>query len=517
MAAINRDRKILVVGAGAMGAGIAQVAAAAGHEVGLWDLNAAAVATALSRIATDLERLVDRGKMNADDRDGILQRLHPTKTLADSTDVALVVEAVREDIEIKRRLFADLEAMLDRSAILTSNTSSLSITAIAAGLRHPDRFAGLHFFNPAPIMPLVEVVRGLCTSDITLETLCDSAKAWGKKPVVTGSTPGFIVNRVARPFYAEGLRVLLEQGAEPLELDAIMRDSGGFRMGPFELMDLIGHDVNFAVTSSIHAAYFGDPRYTPSNIQKELVDAGMFGRKSGRGFYTYGPSVQAGEAKVLPPSPAPMEITVRGTLDSAAAIDRLLAAAGMQVRKTPGHGDFLVDQVVIAACDGSTATARSRKLGVPNVVHFDLCLDWSRSSRVAISCSDQANAESLAIAAGLFQALGKSVIEMDDVPGMLVTRTLAMLVNEAADAVLHGVATAEDIDTAMQAGANYPLGLLAWADQFGPAKILTILDNLAETYGEDRYRASSLLRRIAAGSGYFHRASRPQTAEPVHD
>ncbi|WMR32435.1 3-hydroxyacyl-CoA dehydrogenase, partial [Metapseudomonas otitidis] len=287
MPALPQTSLVAVIGAGAMGAGIAQVAAQAGHPVRLYDNRPGAAAQAVDGIDRQLGRLVEKGKLDAAERQAIVARLQPAEALEALADARLVIEAIVENLEIKRALLQQLEALCSPTCILASNTSSLSITALAAGLAHPGRVIGLHFFNPAPLMALVEVVSGLASDPALADALYATARAWGKQPVHTRSTPGFIVNRVARPFYAESLRLLQEGAADCATLDALMREAGGFRMGAFELTDLIGHDVNYAVTCSVFDAYYGDFRFQPSLIQKELVDAGRLGRKSGRGFYDY--------------------------------------------------------------------------------------------------------------------------------------------------------------------------------------------------------------------------------------
>src|SRR5450830_1208651 len=274
MAALEKNSVVAVIGSGAMGAGIAQVAAAAGSRDKLNDTRPEAVSKALADIARMYGKLTEKGRMTVDEAAAATARLQAAGSLADVADAALVVEAIVENLDVKRSVFAELEALVADDCILATNTSSISVTAIAAKLRRPERLVGMHFFNPVPLMALVEVVKGLATGREVANAVYATAESWGKSPVHATSTPGFIVNRVARPYYAEALRLLLEQAADVATLDAVLRDCGGFRMGPFELMDLIGHDVNFSVTNSVFAAYFNDPRFTPSVLQQEMVNAG---------------------------------------------------------------------------------------------------------------------------------------------------------------------------------------------------------------------------------------------------
>jgi 3-hydroxybutyryl-CoA dehydrogenase len=504
VSALDKQAAIAVVGAGTMGAGIAQVAAQAGHPVLLYDALPGAADAAIARTGTGLGKLVDRGKLSQSEKSAIVARLEPRTDLACFARVALVIEAIVEEAAAKRELFARLERIVTPDTILTSNTSSLSITALAGALTHGRRFAGLHFFNPAPIMRLVEVVSGVDTDPAVAETLADTARAWGKHPVHARSTPGFIVNRCARPFYGEALRVLGEGAADPATIDAIVRECGGFRMGPFELTDLIGQDVNFTVTRTMHAATYGDPRYLPSWIQQELVDSGRLGCKTGRGFYDYGVGAARPQPATLAAAPRPRTIAVCGDLGPAAALVELAERADIHVERQAGDGVIDVDGVTLALSDGRSATERAAASGVHDLVVFDLALDYAQASRIAVAPATQADAHALETAAGFFQALGKSVSAIGDVPGLVVLRTVSLLVNEAADAVSQRVCSVADLDTAMRIGVNYPQGPLAWAEALGLPFVLGVSENIARAYGEDRYRPSPLLRRKVQSGSRFH-------------
>ncbi|WP_030744224.1 3-hydroxyacyl-CoA dehydrogenase [Streptomyces sp. NRRL F-5135] len=517
--AIESDRVVAVVGTGTMGQGIAQVALAAGHPVRLHDAVPGRAEQAATAIAGRLGRLVEKGRLDAAGRDAALARLHPVAGLTELADAALVVEAVLERLSVKQELFAALEDIVADDCLLATNTSSLSVTAVAGPLRRPGRCVGLHFFNPAPLMPLVEVVSGFATDEAAAARAYGTARAWGKTPVRCADTPGFVVNRVARPFYAEALRLYEERAADPATIDAVLRESGGFRMGPFELTDLIGQDVNEAVTRSVWESFFQDVRFTPSLAQRRLVESGRLGRKTGRGWYAYGdggPAVHGsgsgnagdggagrgnadGRPHTAEPCPAPASVGIHGELFAADALPRLIEEAGVEVVRgdgaVPGHPGWieLPSGTRLFLADGTAAD----EADMP-VVHFDLALDYRTAGRIALAPAASVDDKGRAEAVGLFQALGKDVSVIADVPGMIVARTVAMLADFALDAAARGVATAEDIDTAMRLGVNYPRGPLEWAAELGHRWVRDTLYRLHDEYPTGRYAPSQALCRLAA-------------------
>lgn len=491
-----------VIGAGTMGAGIAQVAAKAGHQVLLFDAAEGAAERGRDNIARGLQKLVARGKMSGEEVEALVGRIQTIASLQEMAPAALVIEAIVERLDVKQSVFGQLEEICTDTTVLATNTSSISVTAIGSALKRPQNLVGMHFFNPAPIMKLVEVISGLDTDPNVAQAIFDLSARWGKKPVHAKSTPGFIVNRVARPFYAEGFRILQEGGTDYATIDAIMRETGGFRMGPFELTDLIGHDVNYAVTSSVFAAYYHDQRFLPSLIQLELVNAGHLGRKSGKGFYDYSegaelPRPQTAEAAEAAAKPA--TVTIEGDLGVAEPLAARFEAAGIPVVRAEGEGRICVGDATLMLTNGQFTTLRAADTGYRNLIQFDLALDYATCTRMALAPADQADENSLRQAIGLFQAAGMAVSVIDDIPGMVVMRTLAMLANEGFDAVNQQVCSEEAVDIAMQGGVNYPRGPISWARAVGLGRILNVLRNLGASYGEDRYRPSPLLLRKVAG------------------
>ena len=479
-----------IVGAGTMGAGIAQVAAAAGHPVRLLDVRPGAAAAAHAQIAAALSRLVEKGKLDARARSELLGRIVVVDALDDLSHASIVIEVIVEDLAAKQGLLRELENHVAADAVLASNTSTISITAIAQGMRNPERVIGMHFFNPVPQMKLVEVVSGAETAPAVAADIVALAQRWGKTAVHAKSTPGFIVNRIARPFYAETLQLLLEQAATPDVLDECARGAG-FRMGPCELMDLIGHDINYAVTLSVFNASYGDRRFQPSPVQKALLDGGRLGRKSGKGFFDGGAAVSADVAALQPSS---LEVHGAGAL--ALRLADLLAQRGIafeRISASNWHG-LMVDGVRLHITDGRSAAQVAAQSGYPETEVIDWPLG-TLAGALAIAFGPGASAAAQRSACGALAACGWQPRILRDIAGLLVARTVATLINEAADTVWQGVCDEAGADQAMRLGTNYPNGPFEWLEQAGVDATVDVLEHLDAAYRGERYRLSPLLRQ----------------------
>ncbi len=485
---IRTNLSIAVVGAGTMGAGIAQVAAAAGHPVIMIDQNEAALERGRAAMMKNLESAVGRGRLDAPGRDAVAARIRWSSDLALVADAALVIEAVVERIDIKRSLIAAIACVTSHDTLIASNTSSFAIADLAGVLVRPERLLGLHFFNPVPAMELVEVVAGPATDAATIEAACALMRAWGKRPVVVRDVPGFIVNQVARPYYAEAF-IALEEGFAPEVIDAALSGAGGFRMGPLALADMIGHDINFAVAVSVYDAYSGRTRFRPQPAQRALVEAGRLGRKSGRGVYDHGnpltQPIHAGDARI--PTTIPITIFV-STTDLLTPLVDAARDHGITVTEEAGLGVDIIrlEDIVMALGDGRSLAQR------PDV---DILLDHARDFTNVTTCivTVRSNA-SMVLVRGFLEAIERHVLQIPDRPGQIVLRMLAQLANAAADAARNAVASIDGIDEAMVFGANHPEGPLAWAERIGHARVHAALAHIAAETGDPIYAPSPFFR-----------------------
>ncbi|RII99240.1 3-hydroxyacyl-CoA dehydrogenase [Achromobacter sp. K91] len=485
-----------VVGAGAMGRGIAQIAAQAGLRVRLYDTSADAVAAARESLRQTWDKLAQKGKLSAADAQAALERVESATALTDMSNCQLVVEAIVERLDVKRDLFAALEGVVAEDCILASNTSSLSITAIAAACKRPQRVAGYHFFNPVALMKVVEVIDGLRSAPEVGDALADLARRMGHTPVRAKDMPGFIVNHAGRGMNTEGLRVAQEAVATFAQVDAVMREQAGFRMGPFELLDLTALDVSHPVMESIYRQFFDEPRFRPSPITTVRLAGGLIGRKAGEGFYVYADGQKQVPAE--PPVPAlPENLKVwvspkhgEGYARAAALVEKL--GATLVTGSTP-DADALI--LVTPYGEDVSTTVSAQGLNAARTVGLDTLYAFDSAKRRTIMVSPATEAKWRDAAHALLAADGVPVTVIEDSPGFIAQRIVATIVNIASDIAQQQIATPKDIDLAVTLGLGYPVGPLALGDKLGADRILEILKSMQRVTGDPRYRPSLWLQR----------------------
>jgi 3-hydroxybutyryl-CoA dehydrogenase len=534
-------RTIGVIGAGTMGAGIAQLACKTGARTLLHDPIGDALRRGVERVEDGLAKEAAKGRLSAEQADTAAAKLEPVAALEELAPCDLVIEAAPERLEIKHELYARLSEIVGPGCVLASNTSSLPITAIASAATHPERVVGMHFFNPAPLMRLVEVVAGTLSGQRALALADATGEAMGKDVIRAHDGPGFLVNRCNRPFGLEALRLLAERIADVATIDRIVRLGGGFKMGPFELSDLVGVDTGFDVSKSFYELSFGEPRWRPSPIQARQVAAGLHGRKTGRGYYDY--SGESPHRPADPDAPTPLTpadgeglVVICGESRLAAELRHAAREAGYEVHGP--HEPQTELPALIVECgeaeDGSlrapfgeptdpAANAPTHThvvRGAPRAVLCDrgslLSLDpggpavgfhalppFSECRLVELTKSESSSPTAATRAERFFTTLGKHVEWVGDAPGLVLGRIVCQLVNESAFALGEGVGSAEDIDTGMVLGLNHPRGPLEWADEIGLDHVLHVLDGLWRERREERYRAAPALRRLALSGGSF--------------
>jgi 3-hydroxybutyryl-CoA dehydrogenase len=487
-----------IVGTGAMGRGIAQMAAQAGSQVWLFDVQPGAAQAARDALQSTWQTLVGKNRMDATTMQSCLERLHLAQALTDLAPCDLVVEAVVERLDVKQRLFAELEGIVQPTAVLATNTSSLSVTAIAAALKRPAQLAGYHFFNPVPLMRVVEVIAGLKTSAEVCQRLTDYTRQFGHTPVAAQDTPGFIVNHAGRGYGTEALRVVGEQVADFATIDRILKDQMGFRLGPFELMDLTALDVSHPVMESIYHQYFEEPRYRPSVITAQRLAGGVVGKKVGEGFYVYDKGVARLSAE--PPTPAITDLPPVWVSPKAARrqeLYQLLKNLGASIETGAAPSTAALILVAPLGLDVTTLAAVER-LDAARTVGIDMMLEDAATRRRVLATNPATRTDMRDAAHALFARDGKPVSVIRDSGGFVTQRVVATIVNIAADMCQQGICSPADLDVAVMLGLGYPAGPLAMGDRIGPTNVLEILFNLQTVYGDPRYRPSPWLRRRGA-------------------
>jgi 3-hydroxybutyryl-CoA dehydrogenase len=491
--------RIGVVGAGTMGRGIAQLFAQSGHPVSVYDGVAATVTDAIAAIGSMIDKGVAKNQFTPEHALAVKAAIKPCSTLDALADCGVVIEAIIEEIGAKQALFGQLESILGEQAILASNTSSLIIAEIAAKCRHPGRVAGLHFFNPVPLMKVVEVIASVRTHPATIETLRALVSGTGHRAVEAADQPGFLINHAGRGYYTEALRVLEEQVATHAEVDVLLREAAGFRMGPFELLDLTGLDVSGKVMESIYELFHQEPRFRPSSLVPPRIAAGLYGRKSREGWYSYGKETKP--TSVVPPDAAPLtgsetaSIWIDPRADQRAELASTATAVGARLVDQPSEAALIVIQPW--GWDASSYCAE-HCLDARRCIAIDPLPGLERRITLMLTAVTEPVARRLATSF-LAQA-GKPFTVIGDSPGFIVQRVLATIVNIASNIAQRRIATVADIDDAVRLGLGYPFGPLSWGDRIGADKILAILRAMQTLTGDPRYRPSPwLMRRASLG------------------
>ena len=487
--------KIAIIGVGVMGSGIAQIAAQSGHTTYLYDTKAGAAQQAKDKLAATFQKLVDKNKISAEQAEAANNNLLIADELSDLKACDLIVEAIIERLDIKQNLMQQLEDTVPETTILASNTSSLSITAIAANCKHPERVIGYHFFNPVPLMKVVEVIQGLKTDPKFVDALIALSRAFGHRPVVAKDTPGFIINHAGRAYGTEALKILNENVADISEIDRILRDGVGFRMGPFELMDLTGLDVSHPVMESIYHQYYEETRYTPSPLTKQMLDAKQLGRKAGQGFYDYRSGSKTGETPaqtVARLDHYPAVWVAADFAEDKKTLQDYLAAQNIQLDT---GAQPQADSLCLLACYGEDTTHAARRFNVnpAHSVAIDLLYGIEKHRTLMPSLATQA--EYRQAAHSLFNLDGEQVSMIAESTGFVAQRVLAMVINLGCDLAQQNIASVDDINAAVRLDLGYPYGPIEWGDVLGASKILLILERMSAITHHPRYRPSPWLQR----------------------
>lgn len=487
-----------IVGSGAMGRGIAQIAAQAGSQVHLLDTQAGAALAAKDSIQDQWQKLVGKNRISAEQAAAWSAQLHIVDNSAGLAHCDLVVEAIVERLDVKRGLFADLEKVVGPDTVLATNTSSLSVTSIAAGMQRPGRLAGFHFFNPVPLMKVVEVIAGLKTEPAVCTALSEYAKQMGHTPVLAQDTPGFIVNHAGRGYGTEALRIVGEGVADFATIDRILRDQVGFKLGPFELMDLTALDVSHPVMESIYQQYYDEPRYRPSVITAQRLAGGVVGKKVGEGFYRY----ENGTAQVPAEPPVPVvdqipPVWVSPRAARRAELYQLLKDLGATIETGTSPSPQAITLVAPLGFDVTTVAVVER-LDPARTIGIDMLVEEAATKRRVLATNPATRVDIRNAAHALFARDGKPVSVIRDSGGFVTQRVVATIVNIASDICQQGICSPRDLETAVTLGLGYPLGPLAMGDRWGPTNVLEVLFNMQTVYGDTRYRPSPWLRRRGA-------------------